>query len=246
MSGRNMAGGLMVGCCGFPMARSSYFASFPIVEVQQTFYQPPRRETLLRWRSEAPPDFVFTLKAWQLITHEPSSPTYRRLKNPVPEGKRGNYGSFRQTDEVLAAWEATLEAARALQAAVIVFQSPASFTPTPEHERNLRAFFARARQESGSILLGWEPRRTWQRDIAAELCHELGLILVVDPFITPPPETGPRYFRLHGIGGYRYRYTDDELRQLANWCRGTTCCLFNNVYMAEDAKRFLTMIGEPR
>lgn len=46
-----------------------YFERFSIVEVQQTFYEPPARSTLLRWRESAPQGFEFTLKAWQLITH---------------------------------------------------------------------------------------------------------------------------------------------------------------------------------
>lgn len=37
---------ILIGCCGFPMARERYFARFPVVEVQQTFYRPPRIETL--------------------------------------------------------------------------------------------------------------------------------------------------------------------------------------------------------
>ncbi len=71
---------IYVGCCGFPMAKPEYFKRFPTVEVQQTFYQPPRPETLRNWRRAAPPEFQFHLKAWQRITHESSSPTYRRLK----------------------------------------------------------------------------------------------------------------------------------------------------------------------
>ena len=65
--------GVCVGCCGFPMGRKAYFQRFSLVEVQQTFCKPPRLETLARWHQEAPEGFEFILKAWQLITHEPSS-----------------------------------------------------------------------------------------------------------------------------------------------------------------------------
>jgi len=230
---------LLVGCCGFPMAMDRYFARFPIVEVQQTFYQPPRIETLRKWREEAPEGFAFTMKAWQLITHEPASPTYRRLKEPVPPEMEERYGSFRPTEEVSAAWRATLAAARALKAKVIVFQSPSSFTPTREHQTNLHAFIERAKEDCGDILLGWEPRGEWGRELVLQLCTELGLLLVVDPFRTPPPRMDIRYFRLHGIGGYHYRYEDEELEVLAEWSAGKTFCLFNNTNMAEDAARFL-------
>lgn len=38
---------------------------FPAVELQTTFYQPPSPELARKWREEAPPDFIFALKAWQ-------------------------------------------------------------------------------------------------------------------------------------------------------------------------------------
>ena len=66
-----------VGCCGFPRGMKDYFSHFRLVEVQQTLYKMPKLETALRWRQQAPSDFEFTLKAWQLITHPATSPTYR-------------------------------------------------------------------------------------------------------------------------------------------------------------------------
>ncbi len=65
-----------VGCCGFPGGMKKYFSQFRLVEVQQTFYKMPRLKTAQKWRQEAPSDFEFTLKAWQLITHSPTSATY--------------------------------------------------------------------------------------------------------------------------------------------------------------------------
>jgi uncharacterized protein YecE (DUF72 family) len=59
-----------VGCCGFAGSQGRCFRDFRLVEVQQTFYEPPRVTTAERWRAKAPADFEFTLKAWQLITHE--------------------------------------------------------------------------------------------------------------------------------------------------------------------------------
>jgi hypothetical protein len=45
---------ILTGCCGFHMERAAYFRHFNLVEVQQTFYQPPRVDTLRRWRADAP------------------------------------------------------------------------------------------------------------------------------------------------------------------------------------------------
>jgi uncharacterized protein YecE (DUF72 family) len=234
-----------VGCCGFGLAQARYFRSFRLLEVQQTFYQPPRLATLQRWRAAASEGFEFTLKAWQLITHEPTSPTYRRLSTPIPESSHARYGSFRCTDEVLAAWHTTLEAARTLDAAAIVFQCPASFSPTAPHIRNLRRFFRAIAAEARGIRLCWEPRGDWDRQTVLELCEELGLTLALDPFHSEPPASGWRYFRLHGIGGYRYTYSDDDLRRLRGWCAGEVYCLFNNMTMADDAQRFQRLL-DPR
>lgn len=226
-----------IGCCGFPVKRATYYTHLSVVEIQQTFYSPPKVETARRWRAEAPPGFGFAIKAWQLITHPASSPTYRRLRRPLP-GPRDAYGFFRPTDEVWAAWEITQEIARALAAEWIIFQCPARFTPTDEHIANLRAFFARV--ERREWRLGWEPRGEWPPDLVRSLCQELDLVHVVDPFKSAPTTEHVAYFRLHGIGGYRYRFTDDDLRQLAGWCQpfDDVWVMFNNVSMWEDARRF--------
>lgn len=69
-----------------------------------------------------PAKFEFTLKAWQLITHPASSPTYRKAGIKVPPGTGENYGFFKLGDEVHEAWEKTRRFAQALEAKVIVFQ----------------------------------------------------------------------------------------------------------------------------
>jgi len=92
-----------VGCCGFAKGRRQYFAHLKLVEVQQTFYRPPQPETAARWREEAPPEFEFAVKAWQLVTHSPSSPTYRRCGLDIPPERKDRYGYFSPSAEV---WQA--------------------------------------------------------------------------------------------------------------------------------------------
>lgn len=72
------------------------------------------------------------------------------------------------------------------------------------------------------------------------------LVHCVDPFKDERVTEGLRYYRLHGVGGYKHQYTDDELQTLAEWRggEGAAYYLFNNVSMFEDAKRFQTMIAE--
>ncbi len=232
---------IKVGCCGFPKAKKEYYTRFPVVEVQQTFYHPPRVGTCEKWRAQAPPRFEFTLKAWQLITHAPTSPTYRRLRMEIDKPDR--YGFFRPTDELLAAWERTKEIAQALGAQIVLFQCPASFTPTEEHIADMRAFFHLI--ERDGLLFAWEPRGEWEDEQIKGLCQELDLTHGVDPFQRPPVYGEIAYFRLHGIGGYRYRYTDEDLLQLLLWCRRYEegYCLFNNISMFEDALRMKEVIG---
>ena len=99
-----------MGCCGWREARARYFAHFPVVELQDPFYDMPRPSLAARWRAAAPAGFQFSLKAWQLITHTPASPTYRRLKSQVASSERDLFGSFRPTGQVWLAWERTREA----------------------------------------------------------------------------------------------------------------------------------------
>jgi uncharacterized protein YecE (DUF72 family) len=246
---------IKIGCCGFPVAKDKYFRNLEMVEVQQTFYQPPEEKTVLKWREQAPVGFEFTLKAWQLITHESSSPTYRRLRLKIPESKKKNYGSFKLTDEVLKAWERIEKIASILKSKIIVFQCPPSFEPNSENKRNLEKFFKSIKREN--YLLVWEPRGRWQRKEISSLCEKLDLVPCVDPFKNEPFPSRIGYFRLHGKTEYRYKYTDSDLRKLTKIVRShlwqdspnveknynLVYFMFNNVYMFEDASRFRKIIG---
>lgn len=227
-----------IGCCGFPVARQRYFEQFTVVEVQQSFYQLPTLSTAHKWRGEAPDGFEFTAKAWQLITHEPTSPTYRRLKTTIAEDKRKNYGFFRPTDEVFAAFEATAQFCRDLGAEKIIFQCPPRFRMTSQHVSNIKDFFGHIEGKDFTFI--WEPRGDWDEEEIRAICNELGLVHCVDPFRAVPVSSGIRYFRLHGLKGYRYRYTDEDLRELkAKWAFGEAVYfMFNNISMMEDAHRF--------
>jgi uncharacterized protein YecE (DUF72 family) len=227
------------------MAMAEYVTRFPVVEVQQTFYQPPQVSTLERWRASAPPDFEFTMKAWMLITHEARSPTYRRLKRELSEEEREQCGSFRPTLIVREAWDVTLACAVALAARRILFQCPASFKPTKGNVHHMREFFASITRAPELQLL-WEPRGGWPNELVRELCRELDLTHVVDPFAARTVTPERCYFRLHGRTGFRYVYEDEELEELSAMLpkTETSYVLFNNVRMREDAERFHKIIEQ--
>jgi uncharacterized protein YecE (DUF72 family) len=209
--------------------------------VQQTFYEPPQDATLVRWRRRAPPGFEFTLKAWQLVTHDATSPTYRRLRTPLTEDERAEAGSFRATPVVERGWRRTLECARLLRATKVLLQCPRSFRPSDENVERLRAFCVTAERPEGLGLL-WEPRGDWPPELVAELCRELDLVHAVDPFVSETRTPDRAYFRLHGITGAYHVYTDDELRRLHAMTPPNAYVMFNNIPRVGDVRRFAALL----
>lgn len=233
---------IKVGCCGYPVARKKYFSRLKIVEVQTTFYKPPEAKVAEKWRLEAPKGFEFTIKAWQLITHSPKSPTYKKAKLDIPHEKLKNYGFFQPTPEVFKAWEKTEEIANILGCKVILFQSPPSFLPTRKNIENMRSFFKEIDRKD--YIFAWESRGKWKDERVREVCSNLNLVDCVDPLKRPPTVGEPAYFRLHGKGGYRYKYSEGELKEVAELTNNLkeVYVMFNNIYMFEDAIRFLQLL----
>ncbi|MFQ5770278.1 MAG: DUF72 domain-containing protein [bacterium] len=232
-----------IGCCGFSEAHYKYFKDLDLVELQNTFFQPPSNSTANKLRDSAPQDFEFTLKAWQLITHKPSGLRYKNLREPISQKFKARYGFFNPTKEVFKAWEVTRNYADRLKAKCILFESANNFHPTKENIRNLRKFFNSIKQRD--IQLVWEPRRNWDLQLVKDICEELNLVHAVDPFQNESVNESFKYYRLQGLRGYHYKYSDEELRKLKDFCSSgeTVFCLFNNVFMKDDALRFKKLIN---
>ncbi|MET1127892.1 MAG: DUF72 domain-containing protein, partial [Thermoproteota archaeon] len=183
-------------------------------------------------------------------------PTWRRIKRRMP-GNPSNYGMLQLTEENQWAWRVTLEAARALEAPVVVLQTPPSFGYSEENAERAEEFLSWAVSEAAGITVAWEPRGTWSqhREELERLLCRLGVVHVVDPLRREPvvcPGQRILYMRLHGLGGrevnYRYKYTDEDLARLASIVGEllsrhpdveVAYVMFNNVYMADDAARFI-------
>ncbi len=111
---------------------------------------------------------------------------------------------------------------------------------------NLRAFFREIRRrvagqrEDAGLTFVWEPRGEWKSEEVRELCEELDLVHGVYPLAQPPATRGLGYFRLHGRTGYRYKYTDRDLRELLKLAGSLRPCYvhFNNISILEDVRRF--------
>jgi uncharacterized protein YecE (DUF72 family) len=227
------------------MAQEKYFRTFSCVEIDSSFYQLPRLETVARWRAAAPDGFQFAIKAWQVITHKVTSPTYKRTRLDARD--RDHCGSFGFNPTIRWAWDETFTVAKELGAFLVLFQCPVSFHATKDNVARLRSFFERAKR--AKFLMGWEPRGDWDAALVAELCRELDLVHVVDPFHAPPAARAKiQYYRLHGTTGTRHRFTPDELQQLRQFCgtKTPTYCLFNNLAMVTDAQRFAALTPQNR
>lgn len=240
---------IRVGCCGFAKGMSAYFKEFKTIEIQQTFYKIPKLATLRKWREIAPRDFTFNVKCFQGVTHTSSSPTWRRY-GEIKEGNPRNYGGLRRTREVIKSWEATLEACKTLGAEVCVIQTPLNFKDTEDNVKNAESFFSSVKRDGLKIAV---ELRGWDDENVKKLCKRFDLIDCRDPFASMPTWLGSEkvaYFRLHGSppgkSMYKYKYTKEDLRILKRKIYEVNArkafCMFNNVYMWDDALEFAKMV----
>ncbi|MBS7655906.1 DUF72 domain-containing protein [Candidatus Bathyarchaeota archaeon] len=241
---------IKIGCCGFPISMKKYFMKFKLVEIQKTFYEPPKTETLIKWRENAPEKFEFSVKAWQVLTHTYSSPTWRKMK--VTLKNKENYGFLKPTEENFKAWEKTLEACKALKAKICVIQTPPSFNCIQENIQNMESFLNSIKRDE--IKIAWEPRGNWINHLSEvkRLCEKLDLTHIVDPLKREPVVVKEvQYFRLHGLHpkkevNYKYQYSIEDLRKLYYKIEilrkskvKEVYVLFNNLTMNIDAEKFL-------
>jgi uncharacterized protein YecE (DUF72 family) len=232
------------------MSMHAYPGTFPVVEVQSTFYDPPADATMRKWRAATGNELEYTMKVWQLVTHPATSPTYRRMKRKLDA--HAEPGFFRDSDAVDEGWRRSIACAGVLSATAMLFQCPASFDPAPGNVERMRRFFERVERPPARLL--WEPRgRAWieQRHLALALCRDLDLVHVVDPFVTTPAKGIAVYWRLHGPGSARASYDDAALQRLHRMLldaepRGTAYVMFNNLPRLGDARRFAALRGASR
>jgi len=224
---------IRVGCCGFPVSMKRYFERFGLVEINKTFYEFPRLETVEGWREKAPKGFEFTVKAHQDITH--------KTKMEVSEVS-------------LEALRRLKDICMILDAKILLFQTPGSFGP--DKLRDVEEFFGSV--DIGGLVLVWETRgpaweKTEVRKKLREVLEKFGVTHVTDPFRVMPAYVGDvAYFRLHGLGErmYYYQYSDVELEKLKKLVSPyekegkDVYVLFNNLSMFEDGGRFMEYLSK--
>jgi uncharacterized protein YecE (DUF72 family) len=217
--------------------------------MQSTFYKLPKSDTVTRWRTRMGDGFTFTMKAYQALTHPYDSPTWTKRGSRFPPGNPERFGSLRPTEENFEIWEQVIHIGKELGTEFVVVQLPPSFINNSENLGNLVAFFGSVERP---FTVGIELRHTsWFEEPAAlgNILERLGLTDVLDPFRRNPVNVGnTAYFRLHGLArNYRYTFTQGDLFLLKKKVESLQVDLcyvfFNNITMAQDAKRFEQLLN---
>jgi len=248
-----------VGTCGQVMGLKKMLVTYSALEINATFYRFPTEKQLRNWARvfEERRDFFLALKAYQGFTHPIRSPTWKRsgLSSTELQEMKDKVGCLRLNSLTEAFLKRTEELLSTLKADFLLFQLPSS---CKTEATNLFPFLSRA-SKILSVPLGLEIR--WSAPSLLEDCwRKLNVVPVFDPFLEPTlreiffPELDFLYLRLHGQRdergrlNYKYQYPEEELEELANLLIQSRaekiCVLFNNVYMKEDALRFLELLVE--
>ena len=194
---------------------------FSTVEVNMTFYRLPKPEILRSWGERTPAQFTLTLKASRRITH------LKKLRNV-----RSDVQDFYRLAEALRE-----------KLGCILFQLPPSITHNLEL---LREFLAALSPAYRNVI---EFRHeSWYTDEVFELLRARGVTFCAVSSNQVPPTvaaTSPvAYFRFHGLtGGYRYNYSDEELRAWAEKIKMVKAedgyIYFNNDFQAHAVRNAL-------
>jgi uncharacterized protein YecE (DUF72 family) len=210
-----------------------YRKRFHTVEINNSFYQLPKKETLEGWRNAVPGDFVFAVKASRYITH------MKKLKDPEKSTAK------------------FLDRVEALESRLgpVLFQLPPRWRFNPER---LRTFLEALPEKYRCAFEFRDP--SWFQEETLQALQDHGAAFCIYEFagrVSPKEVTADFiYVRLHGPGGpYRGQY---ETRTLAGWAGAFSAwvqkgkeifCYFDNDesgYAAQDALRLKDMVENGR
>jgi uncharacterized protein YecE (DUF72 family) len=173
----------------------AYYANvFRTVELNAPFYRWPKPATVRRWKREAPPGFIYSVKVNQLITHEKRMAGTKRLVRDYYE----------------------IAATLGEKMGCFLFQFPPSFKYSASRLKGLVAQLDSAHRNVVEFR-----HKSWWRDSVYQRLAEAGVTFCA---VSAPrlPEDFPTnqkliYVRLHGrTRWYRHDYSPEELREWAD------------------------------
>lgn len=200
---------------GVPQRRwlEHYSTLFDTVEVNNTFYRLPKRESVAAWVEQTPPDFLFAVKASRFLTH------MKRLTD-MGQGVERFYARIRPLLE-------------SPKLGPVLWQLPETFRRDDE-----RLAFALERLPPGRHCFELRHPSWFAGDVYA-LLREHGVALVIGdhperPFQAHELTAGWTFVRFHyGSRGRNGNYSERELetwtRRIAQWRRRVEVfAYFNN------------------
>ncbi len=202
-----------IGTVGFDGAPKRTYAKLNLVEYQDSFTGTPSPKSLGKLRRAAGEDFSFVLRASAAITHA-QEPFMAKLKlSYLPKGRQPTE-PFDSGKVGQAAWRWTQEAAQALGAEAIFWQTPATFRPTPANRKRLSSFVQKNVTDELPVI--WDSQGLWEIQELVAVSRDLGLIPAYDPLLETAPLPGNNYLRVLGRARSVHGLSADELYLLAD------------------------------
>lgn len=205
------------GCSDFPHNRKDFFRSATAVEHRVGLFSPPKARVLKSWAEEtqtANAGMRTIWVAWQAFTHRPADIRKGFGLKLQPDENAANLGHFQRTPENLRVWTRIKEQAVNVGASHILLETSANFSPSDANKRALTDFAKDWCDLPDGIKLVWHAAGFWERDEAAALARELGIVPAIDPLVDERealPDTGEIYFQMLGRHGLMDTYSDDDL-----------------------------------
>jgi len=225
----------------FCMAHIKCFKTYEVLEVQKSFFQLPLEKTARKWRKNALKNFEFIPHAWQVITHDISSYTYKKMRRKIPYRERQRCGFFKPTDTVFKAWEETKKIAQILRACYVLFRTPETFNENRKNIENMNRFFGQI--DRGGITPIWDNSGKWEDRTVREICKNNKIIHAVDPFKSKQLYGDISYFRLKGLKGRKYQFTFEDYKKIKKFCsKKTNYVMFCNSNRKNDCLEFLKQL----
>ncbi len=163
-----------------------YASTFPIVEVDSTFYAIPNEKTAQLWVERTPKDFVFHAKAFALLTQHPTPPARlpKAIREKVSDAKANIYLKDLAPKDQENVWDRFREGLQPLHDAgklgAILFQFPKWFLPSPPSYRfmeDLREWIPDFRFAIEFRQVGW--MKEVRRDRVLRFLKDHGFTYVV-------------------------------------------------------------------
>lgn len=187
-----------------PRHWEQYFGRCNALELDlQKLDNPPRIDTLNRWRVESPRGFAFVLHAEPQVS-ESLTAAAQRSSTALPDRLRDG-------------WNTTLERAEALAARAVVVKTPVSFGPGNTSRALLEAFGDQLADQFKYPVI-WDAAGSWDVESTREFAAEHGLTYAYDPFMAFRDEIGLHHgdgaFVLSERGGLRREFDRRDIQQL--------------------------------